>query len=85
MPALAVDPAGRRLGQGGGYSDGALADLPVLVDGGPMLVALVHDDEVVDEVPIEDHDRLVDAIVTPRRTLRTGRAGRPVKEGPPSD
>jgi len=82
MPALAVDPAGRRLGQGGGYYDGALADLPVLVDGGPMLVALVHDDEVVDEVPIEEHDRLVDAIVTPRRTLRTGRAGRLAREGP---
>lgn len=75
MPALAVDPAGRRLGQGGGYFDRALAVTATLADGGPVLVALVHDDEVVDEVPTEPHDRLVDAIVTPARVLRTGRAG----------
>ena len=76
MPALAVDASGRRLGQGGGYYDKALDQVPGLEDGGPMLVAIVHDDEVVDEVPTEPHDRVVDALVTPLRTLRTGRVGR---------
>lgn len=75
MPALAVDPSGRRLGQGGGYFDRALSTVASLADGGPVLVALVYDDEVVDQVPTEGHDRLVDAIVTPVRTLRTGRVG----------
>ena len=75
MPALAVDPSGRRLGQGGGYFDRALSTVASLADGGPILVALVHDDEVIDAVPTERHDRLVDAIVTSARTLRTGRVG----------
>ena len=72
VPALAVDTLGRRLGQGGGYYDRALAsartDAP--------LVAVVHDDELfdagVEPVPALPHDRLVDAVVTPTRwqTLR---------------
>lgn len=72
MPALAVDRSGRRLGQGGGFFDRALEATATLTDGGPVLVALVYDDEVIDEVPTEAHDRPIDAIVTPRRTLRTG-------------
>ena len=46
-PALAVDGEGRRLGQGGGSYDRALTrtDAPVL--------AVVFDDEVLDEVPAE--------------------------------
>lgn len=74
MPALAVDRSGRRLGQGGGFYDRSLAAAAPLADGGPVLVALVFDDEVVDDVPTEGHDRPVDAIVTPLRTLRTGRS-----------
>lgn len=74
LPALAVDRFGRRLGQGGGFYDRALAGAAPLADGGPLLVALVYDDEVLDEVPTEGHDRPVDAVVTPARTLRTGRS-----------
>jgi 5-formyltetrahydrofolate cyclo-ligase len=64
-PALAVDGAGRRLGQGGGSYDRALerATAPV--------VAIVFDDEVRDEpVPAEDHDRPVAGVVTPQGGLR---------------
>lgn len=68
VPALAVDPAGQRLGQGGGFYDRTLAHLPDTDR--PPLVALVFDDEVVDEVPTEDHDLRVDVVVTPKRTVR---------------
>jgi 5-formyltetrahydrofolate cyclo-ligase len=64
-PALAVDRAGRRLGQGGGSYDRALerSDAPV--------VAVVFDDEVVDEpVPVEPHDRPVAGVLTPGGGLR---------------
>lgn len=74
MPATAVDITGRRLGQGGGFYDRALASLPTHANGGPLLVALVFDDEVFPEVPVEQHDRRLDVIVTPTRTLVATRA-----------
>lgn len=69
VPALAVDRAGHRLGQGGGFYDRLLADVPRHVDGGPLLVAVVHDDEVLDALPHEPHDRPVDAALTPNGFL----------------
>ena len=62
-PALAVDRAGRRLGQGGGSYDRALtrARAPV--------VAVLYDDEVLDAVPVEPHDRLVSGVLTPQAGL----------------
>lgn len=63
VPALAVDGAGARLGQGAGYYDRALGEAPAR---GPV-VALVHDDELLPAgaVPVEPHDRRVDAAATP--------------------
>ena len=64
LPALAVDRDGHRLGQGGGFYDRALLDLPTHDDGGPLRAALVYADEVLDAVPVEAHDLRVDAVVT---------------------
>ena len=61
VPAVAVDRTGVRLGRGGGYYDRALQH----VRPGARLVALVFDDELVDELPVEPHDRRVTAVVTP--------------------
>lgn len=63
-PALAVDTSGNRLGNGGGWYDRALeharADVPV--------IALVHAEEIYDgeehPLPVEQHDRPVDAVAT---------------------
>jgi len=62
VPALAVDPAGRRLGRGGGSYDRALARVGPLVP----LIALVYDDEFVERVPVEGHDVPVRATASPR-------------------
>lgn len=72
VPATAVSPGGRRLGQGLGCYDRVLAALAPAAAGGPLLVAVVHDDEVLPDrdVPVEAHDRRVDVVVTPTRTLR---------------
>jgi len=70
VPGLAVDRAGRRLGQGGGYYDRTLASVPPHADGGPLLVIVLFDDEVLDEVPYEAHDGRVDAAVTPGGIIR---------------
>jgi 5-formyltetrahydrofolate cyclo-ligase len=60
VPALAVDRRGNRLGRGRGYYDRALADVTVPV------VAVTYDDELLDDVPVEPHDRAVDAVLQPR-------------------
>jgi 5-formyltetrahydrofolate cyclo-ligase len=61
VPALAVDRAGYRLGRGGGYYDRAL----VHARPDAVLVTMLFDDERVDELPREVHDRPVTAVVTP--------------------
>jgi 5-formyltetrahydrofolate cyclo-ligase len=61
VPALGVDMRGVRLGRGGGSYDRALAR----VAAGTAVVALLHDGELLPEVPAEPHDRLVSAVVTP--------------------
>jgi len=65
LPGLAVGPDGCRLGQGGGYYDRALSAIPEHADGGPRLVIVLFGDEVIDAVPAEEHDRHVDAALTP--------------------
>ena len=66
-PAVAVDRAGHRLGRGGGYFDRWLPDRP-----SARIVAVVYDDEVLDEVPHEAHDRRVAAALTPGGVIRLG-------------
>mgnify|MGYP003374786416 CR=1 FL=1 len=64
-PALGVDVHGNRIGKAGGYYDRLLAGLDdVRPDERPLVVAVVHDDEVLDEIPAEAHDRPVDAALT---------------------
>lgn len=64
-PALAVDTAGSRLGQGGGWYDRALEHARA----DALVVALVFPEEVYDAqtrpLPHEPHDRRVDAYATP--------------------
>lgn len=61
VPALAVDTAGTRLGQGGGCYDRVL---PLLRPGTPVLV-LLHPGEHTDEpLPADPHDVPVTTVVT---------------------
>ncbi len=72
-PALGVDVQGNRIGKAGGYYDRLLAGLDdVEPSRRPLVVAVVHDDEVLDEIPAEAHDRRVDAVLTPSGFRRLG-------------
>jgi len=64
-PALAVARDGVRLGRGGGSYDRALAR----VRPGTPIWAAVYDTEVVEALPSDAHDHLVDAALTPNRLI----------------
>ncbi|MGH3580223.1 MAG: 5-formyltetrahydrofolate cyclo-ligase, partial [Mycobacterium sp.] len=61
VPALAVDRRGNRLGRGAGFYDRALP----LADPDARLIAVVRDDELLDEVPAEPHDVAMTHMLTP--------------------
>lgn len=64
VPALAVDHRGVRLGRGGGSYDRALARARGTV------LALLHEGELVEELPSEEHDVRVHGVVTPSGVVR---------------
>jgi 5-formyltetrahydrofolate cyclo-ligase len=65
VPALAVDRTGARLGRGRGFYDRTL----VLRNPAARLIAVVRDDELLDEVPHEPHDVPMTHALTPVRGL----------------
>jgi 5-formyltetrahydrofolate cyclo-ligase len=69
LPGLAVDTQGVRLGRGGGSYDRVLARLEA-AGTHPVLIVVLYAHEVVDAVPREPHDHLVDAAVTPHGVRR---------------
>jgi 5-formyltetrahydrofolate cyclo-ligase len=70
VPGLAFDPAGRRVGFGGGYYDELIA--AVRATARPLFVGVGFDFQVVDRCPAGDTDALLDLVVTDARTLRPG-------------
>ena len=62
MPLVGFTERGERLGQGGGHYDRWLADNP-----NTTTIGLAWDVQMVDRLPIEDHDIPMNAIVTPTR------------------
>ena len=63
VPGVAFDRAGRRLGRGAGCYDRTFppSDRPQ-----PLLVGVACESQIVESVPIDSHDRAMDAIVTER-------------------
>jgi 5-formyltetrahydrofolate cyclo-ligase len=61
VPALAVDRHGVRLGRGAGFYDRSLA----FRDPTARLIAVVRDEELVDELPVEPHDVAMTHALTP--------------------
>jgi 5-formyltetrahydrofolate cyclo-ligase len=61
VPALAVDRTGVRLGRGRGFYDRSL----LRCDPHAQLIAVIRDDELVDELPCEPHDVRMTHVLTP--------------------
>jgi 5-formyltetrahydrofolate cyclo-ligase len=71
VPALAVDRCGVRLGRGRGFYDRSLTGR----NSAARLIAIVRDEEFLDELPAEPHDVPMTDALTPERGL-TALAGR---------
>jgi len=61
VPGVAFDLQGRRLGRGKGFYDRMLAAVRGTICG------VAFDEQIVEEIPIEPHDTLVNCILTPTR------------------
>jgi len=73
--SVAVDRKGGRLGKGGGFGDlevAVLLELGAVTDETPIATT-VHPMQIVDRVPMTEHDVPVDFIVTPDLIVKTSR------------
>ncbi|MCS7385332.1 MAG: 5-formyltetrahydrofolate cyclo-ligase [archaeon GB-1867-005] len=69
--SVAVTREGYRIGKGGGYSELEYAILREVkaVSADTPIITTIHEVQLVDEAPHEDHDVPVDYIVTPKRII----------------
>lgn len=72
VPGLAFTAAGDRLGQGGGWYDRFLSRIRPDC----TTVGVGFDPQIVPTIPTEDHDVVLDMVVTEAVTLRCGSADR---------
>ncbi|MBI5232283.1 MAG: 5-formyltetrahydrofolate cyclo-ligase [Coriobacteriales bacterium] len=66
VPGVAFDEQAYRLGYGGGYYDRLLP----LIRAHAVRIGVAFDEQVVEELPLEEHDVRVDMVVTPTRVIR---------------
>lgn len=69
--SVAVDLKGNRLGKGGGYGDMEISNLfnQKSIDNKTPVVTTVHEMQIIDKVPIEEHDEKINMIITPKRVI----------------
>ena len=64
LPGSVFDLRGGRFGYGGGYYDRLLASIPRV-----RRVALAFELQIVDKLPLQNHDEILDTIVTEQRLI----------------
>ncbi len=65
IPAVALDEKGGRIGSGQGYYDRLIPNLAITT----RKVALALEEQIVQQVPLESHDKHVDIIITDKRII----------------
>lgn len=70
--SVAADLSGNRLGKGGGYGDREIYGLfnQKSIDTQTPIVTTVHEMQIIDRVPVEDHDEKINIIITPKRVIK---------------
>ncbi|MFQ5484709.1 MAG: 5-formyltetrahydrofolate cyclo-ligase [Desulfobacterales bacterium] len=65
IPGIAFDEKGGRIGSGEGYYDRLIPKLPNTT----RKVSLAFEDQIVQQVPMETHDRYIDILITETRII----------------
>ncbi|TKB25738.1 5-formyltetrahydrofolate cyclo-ligase [Desulfopila sp. IMCC35006] len=68
LPGSVFDERGGRFGYGGGYYDRFLAKVPTAAR-----IGLAFELQIIEKAPLQDHDELLDLVVTEKRVIRGGR------------
>ncbi len=73
VPGMAFDLEGRRLGHGGGFYDGFLAEMRMSWKNrgmnSPQSLGFVFEEQVFPELPVDKHDERVDGLVSDARLM----------------
>ncbi|NLM78623.1 MAG: 5-formyltetrahydrofolate cyclo-ligase [Ruminococcaceae bacterium] len=73
VPGLAFDRKGNRIGWGKAYYDGLLARLPAST----LRVGIAYDFQIMEELPADEHDQPLDALMTPSDWFYCSNRSRP--------
>jgi len=65
IPGIAFDEKGSRIGPGDGYYDRLIPKLSITT----RKVALAFESQIIQQVPLESHDKHVDIIITEKRII----------------
>ncbi|MDI6781315.1 MAG: 5-formyltetrahydrofolate cyclo-ligase [bacterium] len=71
VPGVAFDIKGYRIGYGGGYYDRMLESIPQRHK--VCLVGVCFECQLIDSIPVENHDMAVEIIITEERIINTER------------
>lgn len=71
LPGSVFDLRGGRFGYGGGYYDRLLSQIPQA-----ERIALAYELQIVDELPLQKHDEILDCIVTEKRIIYAAKRNR---------
>lgn len=65
VPGIAFDEKGARIGIGMGYYDRLIPELPITT----RKVSLAFEEQLLQQIPMEHHDKHIDILVTDRRII----------------
>lgn len=65
IPGVALDEKGGRIGSGEGFYDRLIPKLPITT----RKVSLAFESQIIQQVPMESHDKYVDIIITEKRII----------------
>jgi 5-formyltetrahydrofolate cyclo-ligase len=69
MPGVAFDKLGGRIGYGAGFYDRFLSNMKKRAD----KIALAYDFQLLDSIPMDEHDVSIDGIITEKGIIFTGK------------